>query len=151
MKPWLRHLLLAVASLAAGGLGFLALGSGPDPAAAATQPQAAWRLPIPPRGNLAAADAVWKKRAPWGAPPSTETEKPPVWLPAGIVGVGSTAYAVFVATGEPEVRIRPGGRLPDGGKVLQISRSRLSWIDAQGAKHEREMLADPLPNPMNTP
>lgn len=151
MRLGQQRTLLAVAGAAVGALAFLAFGTSPDPAAAAPQPQAAWRLPAAPPAKLEASDEVWKKRSPWGAAPAAETAQAPAWLPAGIVGAGNAAYAVFVAAGQPEARVRSGGRLPDGGKVLRISRSHLSWVDAQGAKHEYELLADPLPMPMNTP
>lgn len=151
--PWLRRLLPAASAALLGALAFLVVGRHPDPGAAHRGGQVDWSLAGSSPAELDAADAVWKKRSPWGA---TTTEAaspppPPTYLPAGVVGAGASMYAVFIAPGQPEVRLRAGDALPGGGKVTGITRSRISWVDAQGAKHGHELLADPLPMPMNTP
>lgn len=152
MTAWSRRCLLVLACAVAGAIGFAFAGSRPDPGEGAGSGRVDWSLPTGARMELAAADGVWKTRPPWGALPADASAAPaPRYVPVGIVGAGASLYAVFAAPGLPEAHVRAGDRLPDGGRVTRISRLHLSWIDAQGDKHEHELLADPLPMPMNMP
>lgn len=148
MKPWPRRAALLVAAWLLGGLAFLALGAGPGTRTGAPGAHVDWRLPAAPAQELAAADEVWTLRAPWGAPAKpadAAPPPPPPPVPVGVVASGGVFRAVFVTPGGPEVRVKAGDALPDGGRVTAVSRFHVSWIDGQGAKHEQELLADPLP------
>jgi len=143
-----RQLLLALAALAIGVAAFLAFGRKP---AAGTGPAGAgvdWTLPSPAAVELAAADEVWLSRAPWGAPPPSADAAPPPPpppVPVGVVASGKVLRAIFVVPGGPGIRAGAGDALPDGGRVLKVSRFHVTWVDGQGTKHEQELLADPLP------
>lgn len=148
MTRTLRRILLALVALALGAAAFLAFGH--KPGAGATQAAAGvdWSLPSPAAVELAAADEVWMSRAPWGAPPGStnaEPPPPPPPVPVGIVASGGKFRALFVVPGGAETRAGAGDALPDGGRVLEVSRFRVTWVDGQGTKHEQELLADPLP------
>lgn len=147
MRPWARRAWLIAAALLLGGLAFLGLGDGPGSQAGTVPTHVDWRLPAAPAQELAAADGVWVARAPWGAPPKPvdAIPPPPPPIPVGVVASGKAFRAVFVTLGGPEVRVKAGDALPDGGRVTAVSRFHVSWIDGQGTKHEQELLADPLP------
>lgn len=155
MKPWRLRLLVIAAAAAAGALAWFALGDAPGGVVPARAANVKWTLPRDRPQELAALDKVWEGRAPWrstAAVVAAEAPPPaPPWLPVGVVGSGKAAQAIFVAAGGPEVRVRPGGSLPDGGKVTRVSPFRVDWIDAKGAKHEQELFADPLPTQNATP
>ncbi|GHE41179.1 hypothetical protein GCM10007167_23880 [Vulcaniibacterium thermophilum] len=149
MSAGLRIILGMVLAAALGGL--LAFRGGlPRTDAPRNGARAEWSLPAPAKPALASADRIWEERAPWGAPPPPppppEPPPPPPPVPVGVVKSGRFAYAVFVVPGAPaEYHVRVGGRLPDGGRVMKISRSRVIWKDGRGEQHDQELLADPLP------
>ncbi|MDQ2702906.1 MAG: hypothetical protein M3Y70_08900 [Pseudomonadota bacterium] len=156
MMAWPRSVILPCAALAIGGLAFLLLGPGPGPQSASGLAHVDWQLPDPPARELDAPDKVWTGRAPWGggaARPGADAEPPPPppLVPVGVVASGQGFRAVFIAAGGPEVRVKAGDTLPDGGQVTAVSRFHVSWIDGQGTKHEQELLADPLPRQNKSP
>lgn len=150
MSAGLRIILGMVLAAALGGL--LAFRGGlPRTDAPRNGARAEWSLPAPAKPALASADRIWEERAPWGAPPPPppppEPPPPPPPVPVGIAGAGKRGlHAIFVVPGTTgELRVRPGGRLPDGGRVLSVTRFRVVWRDGGGTRHEQELLADPLP------
>lgn len=150
MRGVLRPMLGMAAAFLLGALAWWQAGSGPEGAASRPALRVNWQLRAVEKQDLAAVDAVWKERAPWGAPAGAtasgeaEPAPPPPSIPVGVVVVGRGFRAVFVTPGADEVRVRAGDRLPDGGRVTAVSRFRIDWIDAQGTKHEQELLSDPL-------
>ncbi len=148
MTPVARRILLAVSSVVLGAAAFLAFGPKPGAGTARDAAGVDWALPSPAAVELAAADEVWMSRAPWGAPPASadaEPPPPPPPVPVGIVASGGQFRALFVVPGGLETRAGAGDALPDGGRVLKVSRFRVTWVDGQGTQHEQELLADPLP------
>lgn len=149
MSGWMRVAAGAVLAAVLGGVAAYRGGlpaSGGEPRSVGSD----WRLPAPAKPALEPADRVWAERAPWGAPPppppTPEPPPPPRPAPVGIVAAGKGFHAIFVVPGSMgELRVRPGGRLPDGGRVLSVSRFRVVWRDGEGNRHEQELLADPLP------
>lgn len=149
MKPRSMRLLVVAAAAIAGALAWFALGAAPGSVVPARPGNVKWTLPRDRPQELAALDKVWERRAPWRGAAAVAADEapppPPPFLPVGVVGAGKAAQAIFVAAGGPEVRVKPGDSLPDGGKVTRVSPFRVGWIDAKGAKHEQELFADPLP------
>jgi len=150
MSAWMRAGAGMLVAAALGAL--LAYRSGlprTDDSGAVRQP--AWRLPQGGTPALKAPDLVWAERAPWGAPPPPPVPPPPPPppppMPVGVIASGPRHFqALFVVPGQPlEHRVRAGGRLPDGGRVLSVTRFRVVWRDGKGERHEQELLADPLP------
>lgn len=126
---------------------------GPSPAAVVPMvvAEAPWEdvgMRVP---DLAAADAPWEARAPWGAAPEPEEPPapppPPPPVPVGIVGTGRAQQALFRIDGTSDLRLGVGGALPDGGRVLAIEGMKVTWIDGAGQRHERRMFIDPLELP----
>lgn len=148
MKPWTRGAWTMAAAFVAGGLGFLAFGAGPGFGPGGPAAHVDWRLPAKETQELAKPDEVWKDRAPWGAqaPEGAPPPPPPPYLPVGVLASGRSWEAIFVAAGQPEVQVKPGDALPDGGKVTAVSRARIAWTDREGTKREHELLTDPLPS-----
>lgn len=148
MTPVTKRVITTAAACLAGVLAFLAVGPGPDFGRAGPASHVDWRLPPGQRQELAKPDAVWKDRAPWGATqaPEAAPPPPPPYLPVGVLASGRSWQAIFVAAGQPEVLVKPGSSLPDGGKVTEVSRTRVAWIDRAGNKREHEWLTDPLPS-----
>lgn len=100
--------------------------------------------------DLAAADANWEARAPWGAPPKpveTEAPPPPPPVPVGIVGTGRAKQAIFLVNGVDDFRGGVGADLPDGGRILAISGMMVNWVDGAGTVHSRRMFIDPVQPP----
>jgi hypothetical protein len=154
MRPWPREAWLVPLALLLGGGAFVLLGDGPGSQAGAHQGGGGWSLPAAPSRELAGPDGVWASRAPWGRPEAERTEAappPPPWRPVGVVANGRTFRAVFVTPGNPETVAGAGDKLPDGGRVLAVSRFHVTWTDGQGNKREQELLADPLPRQNTTP
>ena len=60
-------------------------------------------------------------------------------MPVGIARGRRNFEALFSVQGAGELRIPPGGRLPDGGRVLKVSRLGVEWVDGKGERHEHEM------------
>lgn len=153
MNTGFRIVLGALLAAAVGAL--LAYRGGlPRSGGARTAAAPGWSLPASAKPMLAAADRVWEERAPWGAPPPPppppEPPPPPPPVPVGVVVSGGRPYAVFIVPGGPgEFRVTRGGELPDGGRVLEIARTRVAWRDGKGVRHEQELLADPM-SPLRT-
>ena len=143
MKPVLKSLAVIVVAFGVGVAGYSFFGASPDklvppsPGDVEWKPVQAW---IP---DLAAADEQWSQLAPWGAVPKpAEALAPPPLPPPVAVGIAKGArgpVAIFMISGAGELRLPPGGRLPDGGRVLRISGMRVTWVDGKGLKQEREM------------
>lgn len=148
MKAWAKRGWTVAAAFAAGSLALLAFGTAPDFGAPVQDAHVDWRLPPQEKQELAKPDAVWKDRAPWGAPqaPEAAPPPPPPYLPVGVLASGRSWQAIFVAAGQPEIQVKPGSPLPDGGKVTEVSRTRVAWTDREGNKREHEWLTDPLPS-----
>lgn len=90
-------------------------------------------------------EAVWQSLAPWGSPPpppSTTAEaepEPPAPRLIGVVRSGRAYRAVFMIEGAGQLILAPGARLPGGGRVLSVAGLRVSWIDAKGQRHNRQV------------
>ena len=63
-------------------------------------------------------------------------------MPVGVAKEGRNYIAIFQVNGNGVMRLRAGGRLPDGGKVLQVSGRRIVWLDADGKRQQREIFND---------
>lgn len=148
MKAWAKRAVVTAAAFGVGAIASMALGAGPDFGPSGPAAHVDWRLPAQETQELAKPDAVWKERAPWGAPKAAEgaPPPPPAYLPVGVLASGRSWQAIFVATGQPEVQVKAGAALPDGGKVTAVSRGRIAWTDREGNKREHELLTDPLPS-----
>lgn len=148
MKSLWRNLLVVAAAFSSGMAAYQALGSSPAAAAPAASGAVKWNQPGASAPDLKQADATWDERAPWGAPPQpVAPPPPPVPVPVGIIKVARGHEAIFMIAGAGELRLRPGGRLPDGGRLLRISGLRVTWVDGAGQQHQREMFGDPLQPP----
>ncbi len=136
--------------------GLLALGLGAgasilfgaEPPSVSTSPPAAldWQVPELAVLDFAALDAQWQETPPWPAPPPppvaadpAKADEPPPPMPVGIARGRRNFEALFSVQGAGELRIPPGGRLPDGGRVLKVSRLGVEWVDGKGERHEHEM------------
>lgn len=153
MNLWVRTVIGLLLAATVGGL--LAFrGDLPRTEVASAAAVSGWSLPAPARPALEAADRIWDERAPWGAPPPPppppEPPPPPPPVPVGVVMSGRETYAVFVVRGSAlEYRVRRGEKLPDGGRLLKVSRTHVVWKDGKGVRHEQELLADPM-SPLRT-
>ena len=134
-----------------GGLANLLFGASPrkvKPLAAADQGWQPVAMRVP---DLASLDTTWEARAPWGAAPKPveppPPPPPPPPMPVGIVGAGAAKQAIFLIHGVGEMRAGPGGALPDGGQVLEVSAMTVVWTDGQGVRHERRMFLEPVDLP----
>ena len=149
MRAWPREIWLVPLALVLGAAAFLLAGDGPAHEGEPRPAGAAWQLPGTPVRELKGPDEVWASRSPWGRPPAAEAEAapppPPPWRPVGVVAKGRGFRAVFVTPGSPETVAGAGDPLPDGGRVLSVTRFHVAWVDGQGNKLEQELLADPLP------
>lgn len=144
--PW-RHGWPVAAALVLGALGYLLLGNGPADSARRGDVETAWSLPASPAVDLAAAQALWAERAPWGAAASGKVEEPPPpqALPVGVVVQPDGLEALFALPGEIPVAVREGGALPGGGQLESVSRTEVTWTDASGQSRTHELFVDPLP------
>lgn len=143
MKPLWKNLAVILVAFGVGVAGYVLFGASPDklvppsPGDVEWKPVQAW---IP---DLVSADERWSQLAPWGAMPKlAEALAPPPPPPPVAVGIAKGARgpeAIFMISGAGELRIPPGGRLPDGGRLLRISGMRVTWMDGKGQKQEREM------------
>ncbi len=135
-------LALAAAALLGGGANLLLL---PAPSTAAAKPlaDAPWELSPAKAWDRDAIDAAWADKAPWGAAPKPqEPAAPPPPPPPELVGVikdGKTYRAVFSVPGAGQLALLPGSALPGGGRVLSVAGLRVVWVDADGARHQREI------------
>lgn len=136
MKPELRRMLPFVAAFVVGALGSLLVGTGPRSSAGGDGGQAPWALPAAQDLDLAAADAVWADRHPWGEPPLSAAEaaaqEKTAAVPVGVVKHGSGLRALFSLGGALPVAVEPGGQTPDGGTVASIAPTVVTWKDAEG-------------------
>ena len=137
-----KSLLLVVAAFAVGAGAYLALGASPEKVVPRPPVDPEWK-PLEARvPDLALADARWSELAPWGAVPKPAEAPPPPPPPPMAVGIVKTPRgpeAIFMIHDAGEIRVAPGGRLPDGGRLLRIAGFRITWIDGKGLKQEREM------------
>ena len=143
MKPLWKNLAVIVAAFGVGVAGYALFGASPDKLVPPSPGDVEWK-PVQARvPDLAAADERWSELAPWGAMPKpVEAPRPPPPPPPVAVGIAKGARgpeAIFMISGAGELRIPPGGRLPDGGRLLRISGMRVTWVDGKGQKQEREM------------
>lgn len=149
MTGSLRIAVGTVGCLMMGGLAWFVLGAGPQTGDASGREDAAWSLPVEPSPDLAAADAIWDLRLPWGArpvQPGGVEEVIPMSIPVGTTRAGGELLAVFLAPDGSTSRVRAGEDLAGGGRVEAVTEFNVSWIDPRGAKHEQRLLADPLPS-----
>jgi hypothetical protein len=146
-------LALGAAAFAVGALAWVVFGARPQADAAASRRADAWASPLPAPAPLAATDAIWEKRHPWGAPPvDPATQVPePVAIPVGTTLASGKLLAVFLAPDGNVLRVGPGAAIAGGGHVDAVSQFHVSWTDAHGTKHEQELLADPLPTQASSP
>ncbi len=147
MKQHLRSFAIIVIALLLGGLASNWLGASP----AAIQPVkpavSDWDEGWKAEDGLPGAAAVWQEKAPWGAPPAAaaaaaEPPPPPPPVPVGVAKDGKRYTAIFQVNGDGVMRLQAGGRLPDGGKVLQVSGRRIVWLDAEGKRQQRDIFND---------
>lgn len=148
MKPQLRSFAIIVVALLLGGLASSWLGASPAAVQPATPVATAWDAGWNADGSLPDAAAVWQDKAPWGArapdpaAASAEPPPPPPPVPVGVTKDGKRYTAIFQVNGNGVMRLQAGGRLPDGGKVLQVSGRRIVWRDADGKQQQREIFND---------
>lgn len=141
MKPYLRTLAVILPALVLGALGNRWLAASPLAVSPVLPPTSAWDNGWSNEDDLLAAAALWQEHTPWGAPPAPEAvvALPPPPMPVGVSKVGKTYTAIFQVNGSGVVRLRAGGRLPDGGQVLQVAGRRVVWLDAEGKRQQREI------------
>ncbi|WP_442682418.1 hypothetical protein ACSBPQ_12290 [Stenotrophomonas sp. JC08] len=143
MKIHLRNAVLIVLALLLGGLSSYWFGASPAAVVAPEPPAQAWRDGWSGEDDLLAASATWQERAPWGAPTAAAVEAapppPPPPMPVGVSKEGRNYMAIFQVNGTGVVRLGAGGRLPDGGHVLQVNGRRVVWLDADGERRQREI------------
>ncbi len=149
MRPWSRHLSLVLVAFGLGAAASLAFGPAPDEALPAAASDIGWDKGEDAGPALALADTRWEARTPWGAPPKPPVPAtpppPPPPMPVGVTRSGRGAEAIFLVHGTGELRVAPGGPLPDGGRLLRISGLRVEWRDGEGREHKRELFVDPPP------
>jgi hypothetical protein len=153
MIRYRRTVAWCAAAFAVGALAWAALGGRPHGEAVSARQDEAWTSPLPARASLAATDAVWEKRHPWGAPPSDPASQAPelVAIPVGTTATSGKLLAVFLAPDGSVLRLGRGDAIAGGGHVDAVTQFHVSWTDAHGTKHEQELLADPLPTQASSP
>lgn len=143
MRPFWKNLAIIVVAFGAGVAGYSFFGASPDKLVAPPLREVEWKPVQATLPDLAAADDRWVELAPWGAVPkpveAMEAPPPPPPVAVGIAKGARGPEAIFMISGAGELRLPPGGRLPDGGRVLSISGMRVTWVDGKGLKQEREM------------
>ncbi|WP_313249382.1 hypothetical protein [Stenotrophomonas acidaminiphila] len=143
MKSNLRTVAVILLALLLGGLSNYWFGVSPVAVQPLEPPVQAWRDGWSGDDDLLAAGATWQERTPWGAPPAPPVEAPPPVppppMPVGVSKDGRNYTAIFQVNGTGVIRLRAGGRLPDGGHVLQVSGRRVVWLDADGKRQQREI------------
>ncbi len=143
---WRIPLVMLMALALGAGASFL---FGDAPASVSARPPVLldWKMPQLATLDFAVLDAQWKESPPWPAPPppppaaeqATAAEEAVPPAPVGIAK-GRRAYeAIFSVPGAGELRLLPGDRLPDGGRVLKVSRLSIEWVDGKGERHEHQM------------
>ena len=147
MKQQLRALAIIVVALPLGGLASNWLGASPAVVRSPQPAAAGWDEGWKAEDGLSSAAAVWQEKAPWGAPPAAaaaaaEPPPPPPPVPVGVAKDGKRYTAIFQVNGDGVMRLQTGERLPDGGKVLQVSGRRIVWLDAEGKRQQRDIFND---------
>lgn len=146
MNRLLRSVIVVVAALLLGALASQYLAASPAAVRAQPQPAVVWTDGWAPGPDPADAVSVWQSASPWGAAPAAAAEAlpppPPPPVPVGVAKEGRNYIAIFQVNGNGVMRLRAGGRLPDGGKVLQVSGRRIVWLDADGKRQQREIFND---------
>lgn len=143
-RAWRIPLAALVALLLGAGASFL-FGDAPASASARPPAQLEWKVPQLATLDFAVLDAQWEKSPPWPAPPPPAVEQAAAAeeaLPPAPVGIakGKRAFeAIFSVPGAGELRLLPGGRLPDGGRVMKVSRLSVEWVDGKGEHYEHQM------------
>lgn len=143
-----RELSFLAAAFAVGSLANLLFGPSPDAIAQLPPDKNEWAVPGADLPDLAALDAGWEARAPWGArpraPEAAPVPPPPPPAPVGIArGRKGQQEVIFLVADQGAVRVAPGESLPDGGRLLRVSGMRVTWIDGEGQEQQREMFLDP--------
>lgn len=150
----LREVLLLLLIGVAGAVAYRMWGAQPDPSRAGAVKADPWNLPAQRSVDTKVADRLWITRGPWGIPPKPVPPPPPPPPPAAVpVGVVSTRHgfeAIFFVPGGTEVQVRPGAKLPDGGRVGRVGRFEVRWTDAQGKQQRHEFFGDPIGLPPAT-
>lgn len=146
MNPLLRSVAAVVAALLLGALASHYLAASPAAVRAQAQPAVTWSEGWAPEPDPADAVSVWQSASPWGATPATAAEAlpppPPAPVPVGVAKEGRNYLAIFQVNGNGVMRLRAGGRLPDGGQVVQVTGRRIVWLDADGKRQQREIFND---------
>lgn len=148
MTPVWRKAWPVIGALLVGTLGYALLGNSPRSSAARVTPKGAWALPVQSAPDLAAAQALWSTRPPWGAAAAGQTAQAavPSAIPVGVVMDRGGLQAVFALPGAIPFHVREGDPLPGGGQVTAISRTQVTWTDAAGNTRQRELLVGPVPS-----
>ena len=149
MKVIWRNTLLVAGAFMAGGIGGALYDDGPAAVPTPRVPVEQWSLPVGQVAGFAKADAAWKQQSPWSVtapPPVVGTPPPPPpFVPVGLMRTQRSYEAIFIRPGtDEEVRVRPGGRLPDGSRFLSAHRMEVRWIDSDGRRQARKLFSDPL-------
>ena len=138
-----KSLVIVVAAFGVGVGAYFALGASPAKVVPKLPADPEWKPVEASVQDLVLADARWSEHSPWGAAPKPPEMPPPPPPPppvaVGIVKTPRGPEAIFMIHDAGEIRVAPGGRLPDGGRLLRISGFRITWVDAKGLKQEREM------------
>lgn len=143
MKSYLRISIVILLAVLLGGLASYWLGASPATVQPSKQPVLAWSEGWDGGDDLLAAGTLWQERTPWGVSPAAPVEAapppPPPPMPVGVSKDGRNYTAIFQVNGTGVVRLGAGGRLPDGGHVLQVNGRRVVWLDAEGKRQQREI------------
>ena len=153
MRPWLRDLLLVVLAGALGAWAWRWMGPTPSEPARGHAANESWKLPGTAAPRLGTVDALWSRHGPWGRPPPPPEPPPPpppppAPHPVGILATPGGLKAVFLVPGGGEFPVRRGEKLPGGGRLVSITRFRITWIDRDGKKRQHELLGDPVAPPV---
>lgn len=152
MKAWLKGVIAVLAAFSAGIAGYALFAPGPDRLVAGRSAIESWSLPGVKAYTTASLAAEWRRLTPWGAPPPPPPPPaPPPLVPVGVVKAVAGYEAIFLVPGGGELRVRPGARLPDGGRLLQVRESTIVWRNAKGERQERALLSGPPPPPPPPP
>ncbi|MFN3842958.1 MAG: hypothetical protein ACK4RW_06770 [Rehaibacterium terrae] len=149
MMPPPKLLRLAGLGLLAGAVGYLLLGQGPRGVDTGAGGLDAWELPAYAPPATAEAEAIWRRRHPWGGagseadivPGAAAAVRQPRPAVIGVAIEGQRALALFVLPGQPLLRLPVGAELPGGGRVTAIAPTAVEWTDADGGAHRQELLA----------
>lgn len=131
-RPYVLHITLLGLSLTAGGLvGVAKINSSSDVALRVD----AWQLPAvsPPTGRPPLDEDLYERF--WTEPGTAQKKKvvaakappAPKWRFVGTTDQGEVLLAVIEIDGKRTAQIKPGGALPDGAIVTQVSEGLLSF------------------------